>query len=144
MLVGGALEAQARPLNVSARRDLAFGRILAGVPTTISPMTTQAGQFELRGQRNAEVQVVFVLPPALTLTSGEALPLVFAANDGVASATTNPATGTAFDPRTPLVQLLGGNGRLHIFLGSTAQPALTQRSGFYSGIVTMTAAYTGN
>jgi hypothetical protein len=88
--------------------------------------------------------VLLTLPSALSLATGEQLTLAFGAADGLASSNNNPRQGTAFDPRSPLLWRLPNNGRLFVFLGGTAQPAPTARSGLYTGTVTLTVGYTGN
>lgn len=118
--------------------------MMAGLPTTVSPSATTAGQFEVRGAKNLEVQVIMTLPANLMLPTGETMPVTFGAADGLASNNSNPRSATAFDPRSPLLWRLPNNGRLFLFLGGTVQPAVTQRSGDYSGTITLTVAYTGN
>jgi len=139
-----AITAQGRQLNPAGRQDIAFGTLFPGVPTTISSTDAlNAGQFEVRGQRNSEVRIDFVLPASLA-TGSFTLPLLFTAGDGSFSTTGSLAGATSFDPRVPLVARLSSNGRLYLFLGGTVLPGSQQASGSYSGTVTINAAYTGN
>lgn len=146
-LAAGGLAAQGPgggALTVTARTNLDFGQMMAGIATYIGPDANQAGQFEIRGTRNLEVQVQLTLPFALTLPTGEQMPVSFGTADGLVSRNSNPRNGTAFDPSSPLLWRLPPNGRSYVFVGGTAQPTPVQRSGIYTGIITLTVGYTGN
>jgi hypothetical protein len=133
-----------RPLSALSRQMLDFGTLFSGTPTKISRFDAlHAGQFELRGFKNSEVRVDLGLPPALTGPAGAKVPLTFAASDGGYSRDGVIVTAAPFDPRTALVTTLSSNGRLYLFLGGTASPAVQQPAGVYGGTVTVTIAYTG-
>jgi hypothetical protein len=136
--------AQGGALMPVGSQDLQFGTVLPGLPTVISRLdAVNGGQFQIRGQRRAEVRIDFILPVALTAGSGATLPLQFGSADGGYS--TKPAVGSAqsFDPHMPLVVILGNSGRLYFFLGGSALPTPLQEAGSYQGTITMTVAYTG-
>ena len=129
----------------TGRQNLQFGVVIPGFPTVVNRLDAgNAGQYQIRGQRRAEVQVDLTLPAALVSGTGANLVLQFAAGDGGFS--TRPAVGTAqaFDPQVPLVTALGNNGRLYIFLGGTVLPTPIQQSGAYQATITLTVSYTGN
>jgi hypothetical protein len=135
---------QGRPLNVIPRQPLTFGTIWSGQPAHVSALDpVRSGQIELRGIRLTEVQITFTLPAALAGPSGAQLPLTFGSGDGAMSASGTIGSATPFDPRSPVTGQLSGNGRLSLYLGATAQPALRQPAGAYSGTITVTIAYTG-
>lgn len=147
LLTGSAVPAvaQGRPLNPIGRQNLNFGTLLPGARVTVSRLDgVNAGQFEVRGERNAEVELVFTLPPAMTSLAGATLPLEFGPADGGISDTPTIAASTAFDPRVPLLWVLPGNGRAYVFLGGSAVPAVSQPGGAYTATVVLTVAYTGN
>jgi hypothetical protein len=138
-------QAQGRPLSAAGGRNLNFGAVFPGVPEIVRRTeTARAGRFNLRGTNRAEVQITFSLPVALTASGGRTMPLAWGPNDGGWNTANNINTARAFDPRVPLVTRLSNGGRLFLFLGGTALPASTQRSGTYTATVTLTAAYTGN
>lgn len=139
----GTLEAQGRPVSVQARRDLDFGTVIPGVPTAVSPLDPAAGQFIVRGQRDAEVLLELVLPIALTGATG-ALPLVFGPADGGHGPLPDLAASQPFDPRLPLTVVLSGNGTYYLWLGGTVQPPTQLGPGTYSAQILLTASYTGN
>lgn len=139
----GGLEAQGRPLNVQGRRDLDFGTIIPGVATTVSRLDPSAGQFILRGRRNAEVLFELTLPTALAGATG-AVPLSFGPADGGHGPLADLAASQPFDPRVPLTVVLPGNGTYYLWLGGTAQPLIQQVPGTYTAQVVLTATYTGN
>ena len=55
---------KAAPLTVQSKRDLRFGDVLPGVPLTLAYTDGNAGNWRLKGNKNAEIQVTFVLPAA--------------------------------------------------------------------------------
>lgn len=139
------LQAQARPLSAAGARQLNFGTVFPGVPEIVRRNdAANAGRFTLRGTNSAEVQITLTLPVALTASAGRTMPLVWGPNDGGWNTANNLATARAFDPRVPLVTRLSNRGRLFLYLGGTALPTSTQRSGTYTATVTLSAAYTGN
>jgi hypothetical protein len=137
--------AQARPLNPIARQNLMFGTLLPGVRSTVSRLDpANTGQFEIRGQRFTEVEIVLTLPAALVSLTGRTLPLEFGPADGGISTTNVIGASTAFDPRNPVRWILSNNGRAFVFLGGSAVPTSTQPGGSYQATVVLTVAYTGN
>jgi len=145
LLVGGALPLRGQILIASGQRDLTFGTIFPGVPEVVRRTDATSGRFNLRGQRRLEVRIVLTLPVVMTRTTGgNTMPIAFGAADGGFNRQNNVGTSQVFDPRAPLVTRLGNNGRLFIWLGGTAMPSSTQRSGIYQATITLTAAYTGN
>ena len=121
------------------------GRVLPGVRTTVSRLDpANTGQFEIRGQRLTEVEIVLTLPAALISASGRTMPLEFGPGDGGISSTNVIGASTAFDPRNPVRWPLSNSGRAYVFLGGSAVPASTQAGGTYQATVVLTVAYTGN
>lgn len=139
----GMLAAQGRPVNVQARRDLDFGTVIPGVPTSVSRLDPTAGQFIVRGRRDAELLVELTLPTALIGTTG-AVPLSFGPADGGHGPVANLAASQPFDPRLPLTVVLPNNGTYYVWLGGTVQPLVQQVPGTYTAQVVLTASYTGN
>jgi hypothetical protein len=145
LLSAAPLGAQGRPLNPIARQNLNFGAVLPGVRTTVSRLDpANTGQFEVRGMRLTEVEIVLTLPAALVSVSGRTLPLEFGPADGGLSNTNVITASTGFDPRNPVRWRLPGNGRAYLFLGGSALPAGNQPGGSYSATVVLTVSYTGN
>jgi hypothetical protein len=143
-IMAHAAPAQIRDLSATGRQDLTFDPLLPGVPTVVTRLDAiHTGQFEFRGERSLEVRVEVTLPAGLIGPMGQLLTLQFGPADGGFG--TRPAlkSTTAFDPRVPLVTILGRSGRLYLFLGGAALPTPTQRPGNYSATITATVAYTG-
>lgn len=133
------------PLSAQPRRDLDFGDVIAGIPTSVSRLDTQrSGMYELRGQRNAEVSLTFTLPAALTGVAGAILPIEFGPDDAGFGQFPAQGTSTGFDPRVSFTGTLSAAGRAYVWLGGTVRPAPSQASGPYQSPVTLTVAYTGN
>jgi hypothetical protein len=145
MSCGSLAHTQGRPLSAVARQDLNFGMLIRGVPVTVSRFdAANAGQFEIRGRRQAEVQVILTLPANLTAGAGALLPVEFSAVDG-GIATDRTVGGTqSFDPNLSVTVVLPNNGKAYVYLGGTIRPGPQQPIGAYSATITLTAAYTGN
>ncbi|MDH4044042.1 MAG: hypothetical protein OEY20_03010 [Gemmatimonadota bacterium] len=128
------------PFMAIARRDLRFGDVLPGIPETVRPGDLQsAGQFEIHGVPEGMVRIEFLLPDALVSAYGAVLPLEFGPSDGYADFSRGrPPRGLIFDPRTPLVAILGPNGRLTVRLGGTVLPARDQAGGKYVATIALT------
>ena len=139
----GGSEAQ-RPLSADGRRDLEFGTVIRGVPTTIGRFDIwQAGMWVIVGERGAEVRIDLTLPTAMLNASGAALPLQFGANDGGYASLPLFFVAQSFDPRLPLITTIQRR-RLYIFLGGTALPDPMQAAGTYAATISLTVSYTGN
>jgi hypothetical protein len=134
------LAARPRPFMAIARQDLTFGEVLAGIPETVRPESSkQSGQFEIQGIPEGTVRLEFLLPDALVSSSGARLPLEFGPGDGYADFSFGrPPRGLRFDPRVPLVAMLGPNGRLIVRLGGTVAPSRTQPDGEYRATIALT------
>lgn len=128
----------------AAVQDLGFGTLIPGIPVhVLRTDPVRSGQFSLRGQKDSQVQMQFVLPTAMTGPLGATLPLSFSAADGGFSDTESITNQVGFDPRAAALGRLSSNGRASVFLGGTASPGPTQRAGSYSGTITLTVSYTG-
>lgn len=135
-----------RPLQVRAIRNLRFGNVLPGIPTTVSLADfDRVGLFEIRGPSGASVRVDFVLPPALLGdNSGALLPLTFGTADGMASLAPHSATGLFFNPHAPVISSLSPGGVLYLRMGGTAIPGLPQHGGEYRATISMTVTDLGS
>jgi hypothetical protein len=140
-----AVCAQGRVLTVTGDQGLQFGIVLPGLPSPVSPTdVANAGRFQIRGDRNAEVVIQFNLPTEMVAPGGAVLPMAFGVADGSWSARPSIQHAQAFDPNIPLVARLGNGGRLYVRLGGTAQPLSSQAQGEYSATIAAIVAYTGN
>lgn len=134
-------------LVVVASRPLEFGAVLPGVATTVDPRTAaNAGEFELRGLRNAEFTATFTLPAALTV-GPFSMPITFGPTSGCQDKD-DKGSCKYFDPRVPFTgRIANRNAPRNAFffrLGGTVTPAAAQQPGFYSGTIVIEFAYTGN
>ena len=128
-----------RPLVVLARRDLRFGTVLPGIPSSVLTSDVQhAGLFEIQGQKNGVVRVELVLPPALTSQDDAELPLVFGPGDASGADDRGRFHGAPFDPREPLTMTMSQSGKLYIRLGGTVLPGRQQPGGAYQATIYLT------
>lgn len=130
----------ATPLMAIAHRDLTFGTVLPGVPTSVPSLHPRfSGLFEVRGHAGSSIRVEFLLPGALVSGAGSLLPVAFGPGDGFADFSRGrPPRGVVFDPGMPLLGDLGPNGRLFLHLGGTVLPSPTQAGGEYVATISIT------
>lgn len=133
----GAARAQ---VLVIPERDLAFGLLTPGSPTTVAPADVIRSA-QLRVEGRGTFQVSFQLPSSLTSVTGQQIPLVF----GAAAATvTIRRRVTAFDPvMTTSFRLTPGNDEAVINLGGEALPPPGQTAGSYTATIVVMIIQTG-
>lgn len=140
------------PVAVSAQQDLAFGTVLPGVPKAVDPVTggaagTTTGLVRINGRFNNEIIVTFVLTTGATLRAGaNAMPVD--SWRGCWNRTNATAGCTAFTPSSSGSTMRfgptgGGPPRIWVYLGATVRPTSSQPAGAYTGLLRVTAAYTG-
>jgi len=134
-------------MTISTLRDLNFGTVIKGVPTTILPTAVNAGEWQVSGSGNAFVIVSFTLPTQLTniqALPGSTMPIAFSAASAIwRRATNNPVGGTVFNPATGVVGRLGppANPTMYVWVGGTVAPALAAKPGIYQGNVIVSLVY---
>jgi len=134
-------------MTISTLRDLNFGTVIKGVPTTILPTAANAGEWQVSGSANAFIVISFTLPTQLTniqALPGSTMPISFSAVAAVwRRATNNPVGGTIFNPATGAVGRFGPapNPTMYVWLGGTVNPALTAKPGIYQGNVIVSLIY---
>jgi hypothetical protein len=135
----GAVPSAAAQITVTPIRDLAFGSVIAGIPSTVGPShPTRSGQFRITAPLNSRVQVRFTVPDDLAGPAGAQLPITFGSNDAIAIETAPGSTPTAFNPKaTRNLQFLGGT-TYNVFIGGTVTAATNQRQGNYAATITLT------
>ena len=115
-----ALLAAVRPLagqsTVTAIRNLAFGAVIRGVPSTVLPSDPiKSGRFYVRHIINRQVQVRFTLPTRLNRVAG----------------------GT----NMPITFTLTSSADFFVNIGGRVSPAANQATGAYSGTITLTCTF---
>jgi hypothetical protein len=139
-------------LAIAQINGLDFGAVVPGTPTKIGPKAALAGKFVLHGVKNAEVRITFALPPVLTV-GPHSMPISFADDPivgkfGCHRNQDQQANCTTYTPNTPLVIRIRNNAppqnTFYVWIGGKVSPAVGQQPGIYTGVVTMSAVYTGN
>ncbi|HST61661.1 MAG TPA: hypothetical protein VLK84_23350 [Longimicrobium sp.] len=135
---GGGAHAQAPAQAVEAVpvQGLSFGRLLPGVPETVSTADA-ARRAEIILSGTGSFDVLLVLPDALVNADGARIPLRFGARDGAVMR--NPSAPLL--PFNPLemgrVQIQESAGPARLLLGGTAVPAPSQAAGTYQATVVL-------
>lgn len=139
-------------LTVGQINGLDFGVVTPGTPSTIGPKSALAGKFVLHGVKNSEIQVTFALPTVLQAGT-RTMPISFA-DDAVAGKMgchrnqDQQVNCTTYTPSTTLIARIRNNAppqnTFYVWIGGKVSPAAGQLPGLYTGVVTMSAVYTGN
>jgi hypothetical protein len=134
-----AAPAAAAQVTVTPIRDLAFGAVIVGVPSTVAPNhPTRSGQFQITAPAGTRVQVRLTLPNQLNGPAGAQLPINFSNNDAMYVGTAPGSVPTTFNPKaTRNLQFVGTPG-YNVFVGGTVSPAANQRQGNYANTITIT------
>jgi hypothetical protein len=134
----GALPAQ----TVTGIRDLTFGTVIPGVPTTILQTDAgNAGQFRIAGVFIRNVTITFTLPTVMNRTgpgpASATMPITFLNNS--AGYTTFLQGNTPFNPNAPYGETVIFNAT--ITLGGRVNPSPTQLGGSYAATIVMTVIF---
>jgi Domain of unknown function (DUF4402) len=134
-------------MTITTLSNLAFGSVLKGVATTVAPSQAGAGEWQVSGGANANVNISFTLPTQLVniqAQPGSTMPISFGATSALwRRANNNPAGATAFNPNVGTVGKLGPppNPTMYIWIGGTVTPAATAKPGIYRGTVIVSLSY---
>jgi hypothetical protein len=145
--VGIAAEVIGQGIGITSLRNLDFGTVLKGVPTTVLPANAAAGEWQVQGNKNADVSIAFTLPTLLTniqALPGSTMPIAFGATSALWNRATNSVAGaTAFDPAAGRTGRFGPPAApyLYLWIGGTVSPAATAKPGIYTGTIIVSIAY---
>ncbi|MGE0354165.1 MAG: DUF4402 domain-containing protein [Gemmatimonadales bacterium] len=135
------------PITLNVLRNLDFGQVPTGVPTTVAPNAAGAAAVQAIGSPNTLVNISFTLPTVLDniqAQPGVTMPIVFLNNSARwRRARNNPNGGTQFNPANGAVGRFGPrrNPTLYIWLGGRVTPSAAQTPGIYTGTVVVTLEY---
>jgi hypothetical protein len=134
-----AAPSAAAQVTVTPIRDLAFGPVIVGIPSTVGPShPTRSGQFRLTAPVGTRIQMRFTLPNQLNGPAGAQLPITFTNSDGMYVGSWAGSTPTTFNPKaTRNLQFTGGT-TYNVFIGGRVTPAANQRQGNYAATITIT------
>jgi hypothetical protein len=133
-----AVRSAAAQITVLPVRDLAFGPVIVGVPTSIGPShPTRSGQFRITAPLDTRIQIRLTLPNQLGGPAGAQLPIDFANNDAIVVGTGAGSVPSTFNPKATLV-LRTTSATTNLFIGGKVTPAASQAQGNYTATITLT------
>ena len=125
---------------VTPTQHLTFGNVFPGVDKTISAEAGGLeGRFQVTGQANSNVSLIFTLPTDL-VSGANLLPV----GSWTGRHHVNPvaAPGVVFIPSgAATTTQLSALGQRFVFIGATVSPAANQPAGIYSAVITLSVAY---
>jgi hypothetical protein len=134
-------------MTITSLRDLAFGSVPRGVPTTVPPVAANAGAWRAAGSGNAFVSITSTLPTTLRNTQavpGVTLPIGLDATSARwRRANSDPAGATPFSPAAGTTGRFGPppNPTLYIGIGGTVTPSAAQLPVIDTGTLIVQLAY---
>jgi hypothetical protein len=130
----------AAQVTITPIRDLAFGPVIVGIPTSVGPShPTRSGQFQFTAPLGSRVQIRFTLPNQLGGPAGARLPITFGSSDAIVVGTAPGSTPTAFNPKaTRNVLEVQPGSTYNVFIGGRVTPAGNQLPGDYADTITLT------
>jgi len=137
----GPVGPAAAQVSVAGIRDLAFGPVIIGIPSTVAPSdAVRSGQYRFTAPAGSRVRIDFDLPSQLNGPASAKLPIKFGKTDAVIVGNAPGSVPTALDPN-PKANLkfdMGTSTAANIFLGGTVTPAGNQAPGSYVATVVLT------
>jgi hypothetical protein len=137
----GPVGPAAAQVSVAGIRDLAFGPVIIGIPSTVAPSdAVRSGQYRFTAPAGSRVRIDFALPSQLNGPASAKLPIKFGKTDAVVVGNAPGSVPTALDPN-PKANLkfdMGTSTAANIFLGGTVTPAGSQAPGNYVATVVLT------
>ena len=128
--------------QVTALADLRFGTVVAGVPESVTPSSSDAANWRIHYTLLAVASnFTLTLPTSLSRVGGGAtMPVSFCTTCGIYRINnSNPVGGTTFNPANNVsLPLLVVNSNVYIWLGGTASPTAGQMPGSYTAGVVLT------
>ncbi len=129
----------AAQISLTPIRNLAFGPVIVGVPTSVGPShPTRSGQYRLIAPIGARVRFRFTLPSRLDGPSGARLTISFGASDAIAVGSASNSVPVSFDPRVQQTFEIVTSTTINVFIGGRVTPTANQRQGNYTGTITFT------
>jgi hypothetical protein len=140
MLLGPATPAAAQ-VSVAGIRNLAFGPVIVGIPSSVAPSDAiRSGQYRFTAPAGSRVRLDFDLPSQLNGPAGAKLPIKFGKTDAVAVGNAPGSVPTVLDPnpKANLKYEMGASTAANLFLGGTVTPAANQAPGSYVATIVLT------
>lgn len=132
----GGLHAQ---LTVTGLRNLAFGPVIRGVPSSVTPSDpVKSGQFEFIVPIGSQVRLQLTLPTRLNGPAGSQLTISFNTTDGIALGQGPTSVPVTFNPNVAQTFNIVSSNRIWVFLGGRVSPTAAQTTGNYTNTVTLT------
>ena len=137
----GPVAPAAAQVSVAGIRNLAFGPVIIGIPSTVAPSdAVRSGQYRFTAPAGSRVRIDFDLPSQLNGPASAKLPIKFGKTDAVLVGNAPGSVPTALDPnpKANLKYDMGTSTAANIFLGGTVTPAGNQAPGSYVATITLT------
>jgi hypothetical protein len=137
----GPVAPAAAQVSVAGIRNLAFGPVIIGIPSSVPPSDAlRSGQYRFTAPAGSRVRIDFDLPGQLNGPGTAKLTIKFGKTDAVIVGNAPGSVPTALDPnpKANLKYDMGTSTAANVFLGGTVTPAANQAPGSYIATITLT------
>jgi hypothetical protein len=131
----------AAQVSVVGIRNLAFGPVIIGIPSTVAPTDAiRSGQYRFTAPAGSRVRIDFDLPSQLNGPGSARLPIKFGKTDAAVLGNAPGSVLTALDPnpKANLKYDMGASTAANVFVGGTVTPAGNQAPGGYIATIILT------
>lgn len=130
-------------LSINTIQEMNFGdSIFPGVEKTVLFTNSNAAEFEITGEPNRQVIILFQLPSVLNDQESTSLDIDFSSTDaGYNPNSADPMDATVFNPNNGATATLNSEGKLHVWIGATVIPLHTQTGNPYQGSLILDVSY---
>lgn len=124
---------------VAAERDLDFGVVFRGVPSTVDPTdAVKSGRIRVSAPRSVQFRVSFSVPNALQRAGGATMPISIGNGDITARFNTS-SYRYSLNPSSMYIVTMG-RGYITFEYGGTVSPSPSQAPGDYERPIIMTVS----
>lgn len=130
-------------LSINTIQEIDFGdSIFPGVDKTVLFTDLNAAEFEITGEANRQVIILFQLPSVLNDQESTSLDIDFSSTDaGYNPNSADPMDATVFNPNNSATATLNNEGKLYVWIGATVLPLHTQSGNPYQGSLILDVSY---
>lgn len=130
-------------LSVNTIQEMNFGdSIFPGVEKTVLFTNSNAAEFEITGEADRQIIILFQLPSVLQDQSSTSLDIDFSSTDaGYNPDSADPMNATVFNPNNGATATLNSVGKLYVWIGATVIPLHTQTGNPYQGSLILDISY---
>lgn len=126
-------------LSVIKLNDIYFGSDFGGKEKRLKHTDDGTAKFQIHSKIETDIVITILIPNYFINANGlEKIPISFSDENAGWSTVDNISSRITFDPRQPLILSIKENQLIYVWIGGILHPSQSQRSGKYTGNITLT------